>query len=247
MGFSHVNKLISQGLYYLKKVPEILTENVSSSMRSKLAKIIFDTSKNFAFINKILLEKEGSLKAIAALGVESKNRNAKFINKKAYDNDTPILGVAIWLTDTLNEISQLLDVSKSFFPLYLDSATKCTLVIFLGVDEKYSNQGVEKVLVQEMLHPIKRENSEAVVVLLDKNNKKEQGAELLHLIRDNLLYAASGQSFIQSQDNEKEEINSELNPIIYGEEFSDVLLASGFDKVEPNSENIFHFDIFIKT
>lgn len=190
MGFSHTNQLVSQGMYYLKKVPQIVIENYDPSfMKVRLAKMIAETSVEAVSRNSAFLKDcEGSQARVAVVFSDSKGKR---ITKSATCKNTasksvPLLGAAIWSQKTLEEISQKLEIDYKLFPEYMHYADSIALVNYLGIDKNYANQGVEGEIVQDLLQTLQPENCQVAVVLLEENNENQK-TYLLDLISENLL------------------------------------------------------------
>ncbi len=233
MGFSHANQLVSQGMYYLKKVPEIIIENYDPSfMKVRLAKMIAQTSVEAVSRNSAFLKGcEGSQARVAVVFSDSKGK--MITNSSTYKSTTsksvPLLGAAIWSEKTLEEISQELKIDYKLFPEHMHFADSIALVNYLGIDENYANQGIECEIVQDLLQTLQSENYQIAVVLLEERNEKQK-TFLLDLISDNLLNKDSEEEPDSPQALHKSESSSTGNNLINNNE-----LEINLDKNEANA------------
>lgn len=243
MGFSHNRQLVSQGLYYFKKVPEITLMNYNpKKMKTRVTQIISGTSLESATKNLELIkeyEKPNVRVRVAVnkdLEKQTKNENPSneciSYNSTSIINNASIIGATIWSAETPTDIAKFIKIPEKWFPLHIKNAKKVAMVSFLGIDKKYADQGIESKLVKDMLNELQteKENYDIVMVFLEEKHEK-QDAFLLDLINKNLLYESSGKRHKSKHNHIKGSINSESNPVVYGYGFSEELINNGFERV----------------
>lgn len=247
MGFSYTDKLVSQGLYYLKKVPDISIVDYSlESMSVRLAQLIPDTSLELLLSNNVLQNEQHNINAIVALSRSNEKKHDIGRRRKESMNEAgPLLGAAIWSKNTLADIIHELQISEDSFPKHLHYAEKIAFVRFLGIDQKFVSQGIEEILVESLLEKLCLERYEIVFVLLETKFDDEKTA-LLDLIKDNLLHESSTHSRNSSMNPDEQSFNSESNPIIHGGRFSEVLVANDFDQSATLTGVFSDYELFIR-
>ena len=124
MGFSHNRQLVSQGLYYFKKVPEITLMNYNpKKMKTRVTQIISGTSLESATKNLELIkeyEKPNVRVRVAVnkdLEKQTKNENPSneciSYNSTSIINNASIIGATIWSAETPTDIAKFIKFPKN--------------------------------------------------------------------------------------------------------------------------------------